>query len=137
VYGLHSQQAFMPSNVVWSCFRKHGVKLMVVRWSCCTTSMRFLSTSHFCRILSMKKLRVLCVVLWSFYQLIISPTVMLSHINSYNYFQPVRWPIAMVYLAYHLRHRYYHDNADVITDQLNMIMLTYFDLLHDGICYFP
>ena len=123
VYGLRSHQAF-SFNVVWSWYRKHGVRLMMARWSRCTTMIRFLSTSHFCRILSLK----ICECCVSFYRVCVnpwlSPTFMLSHITSHNQFQPVRWPIAIVYLVHFLRHRYHHNNADVKTDSKWLCWLT-------------
>jgi len=37
----------MPSTVVWSTFRKHGVKLATVGWLRCTRlTMTFLNVSH-------------------------------------------------------------------------------------------
>jgi len=47
VYGLHSRHVCMPSTVVWSSFRKHGVKLATTGWLRRTASTTiFLNVSH-------------------------------------------------------------------------------------------
>jgi len=47
VYGLHSRHVCMPSTVVWSSFRKHGVKLATTGWLCCTAlTTTVLNVSH-------------------------------------------------------------------------------------------